>query len=217
MEGKYVVLDNSTVELGAPEDLRTYVQKALAMDATAILMPDWLYEYEKTMSALVEGLPKVRAWGYKRNVMAVPQGKSVTEFMGCAAKMLEHDIQILGLSRRYTEMFGGNRTDIVKHISLLIRTSRRPWVRIHLLGCWDHPQRDIGDSLWWPMVLGIDGSLPSIFAKYSQLLEENADRPGPVIDIVNDVYDEEILKYNLLAFRRLCSGTAFGPDHLSDS
>lgn len=204
-EGKHVILDNSAVEKSEPEDLESYLTKAVDMNASEILSPDYFRNSSKTFLAIGPTFVMANRFDYQGKIMVVPQGQDIDYFMNFVrAAAQDYPIHTIGISRRYTEMFSGRRSVAVGMVRKVLLDVDRADVNIHLLGCWDHPRHDIGDSLANPYVNGIDGSLPSIFAKYDKLLEENADRPGPVIDILKDQYDEDFLTFNLSAFRRLC-------------
>src|SRR3989337_2874228 len=48
-EGKHVILDNSAVELGEPEDFKGYLEKAMAIHASEIMLPDVFRDPEATL------------------------------------------------------------------------------------------------------------------------------------------------------------------------
>lgn len=203
-EGAYVILDNSVVEKGEPERIHPYISKAIEMDASEVLMPDYLNDPQRTLDALGDGLMIANRMGYTGSVMAVPQGRDQRGYMRCVKAMLEFPINTIGISRRYTEMFEGTRKQVTLDVIDTIVMAGRRDVKVHLLGCWDHPRRDFGALLSNPRVRGIDGSLPSILAREGIMLEDSTDRPetGP-IDILTDHYNPAMLEYNLMAWRRL--------------
>lgn len=203
--GKHVILDNSAVEKSGPEDLETYLEKAVDMNASEILSPDYFRDSAKTFHAIGDTFIMANRFDYQGKIMVVPQGDNPSyfiDFIRTAVK--DYPIHTIGISRRYTDMFDGHRSIAVGMARDALLEVGREDVNIHLLGCWDHPKRDIGNCLAHSYVSGIDGSLPSVFAKHGRLLEENYDRPGPVIDILTDRYDEGFLKFNLAAWKRLC-------------
>lgn len=206
-DGKYVILDNSTVELGEPEDLISYVEKAIDMEASEILAPDWLHDPERTLRDLDRCVDVAQKLEYTGHIMAVPQGRTVDEWLKCAKAMLTyHDVSTLGISRRYTEMFGGSRVVPVLAIRGYVSAMDREDVKVHLLGCWDQPTVDVGNLLRAEFVRGIDGSLPSVFAKYDKRLTSTAKRPGKQIDILTDQYEEVLLAENIRIWQHLCYG-----------
>lgn len=201
---KYVILDNSAVEMGNPESFESYITKAIYMKATEILMPDYFREKQKTLDAMKPALETMRQMEFTGRVMAVPQGETPSDFLNCVAQMIQYPIHTLGISRRYINMFGGTRTGICEMVHDRLLVEGTSSIKVHLLGCWSHPVQDIGTLLREQYIQGIDGSLPSVFALHSQLLEEAAERPGPGIDIINDVYDRELLSRNIGAWQHLC-------------
>ncbi len=47
-EGRYVILDNSAVELGKPMDFATYLGLAMEMGASEIVLPDHFQDAKRT-------------------------------------------------------------------------------------------------------------------------------------------------------------------------
>lgn len=198
-EGKYVILDNSTVELGEPEDFTVYLGKAMTIDASEIVLPDYLYKTAKTLDAVDWAIWAAEKAGYKGNLMAVPQGETVEQWLGCAFAMLSKPIHTLGISRRYTQMFGGTREGIVQR---LIPALGR--VKIHLLGCAGDPVGDGAELLRRSSVRGIDSSIASIFTSCSMTYSPSEPRPAAGIDVRYDRYAGGLLKENLERWKARC-------------
>jgi len=205
-EGKYVILDNSTVELGEPEDFETYISKAKLMGASEIVLPDWFQDADRTLAYIKPGIETAQRLGYKGRYMAVPQGLTHSEWIHNASEMLVYPIDTVGISCRYTGMFQGSRALAVGFVEHLLQKRGRTEVNVHLLGCWTNPLSDVAISLPSRIIAGVDSSYPSVFAKYNLLLTPNTKRPSGGIDIVNDVYDEAILATNIATWQRLCGG-----------
>lgn len=206
LDGKYVILDNSAVELGEPEEMETYVSKAVLMGASEIVLPDWFQDADRTLSCVQPGLTVARHLGYKGRYMVVPQGLTHSEWIHNTNEMLTYPIDTIGISCRYTGMFQGSRSIAVGFVEHLIQNSGRSNVNVHLLGCWANPMVDVATILPSRIIAGVDSSYPSVFAKYNLPLAPNTDRPSGGIDVVNDVYDQSLLEANIAIWQQMCGG-----------
>ena len=114
-EGKFVILDNSTVELGEPVDPEVYLVDAKLMGASQVLCPDWLYEADRTIESSRDFVKRAKRMHYKGSIMGAPQGKDDNEWLDCARRMLEMpEITCLGVSRRYTNFWSQRRLSAVQ-------------------------------------------------------------------------------------------------------
>lgn len=203
-EGKYVILDNSTVELGHPQERSLYLQTALEMGVGEVLAPDWLYDAHRTLTELETFLIAAYAAGYRGGVMAVPQGRSDVEWLDCAKQMLTYPIDALGVSRRYTQFAGLARHHAVLNLWEEIILSDRREVGIHLLGCAGRPETDVAPNLMLPCVRGVDSSLPSVFSAAGLYIGHGVGRPPTPIDF-GDHYDAKLLRENIRRWKQLCT------------
>lgn len=197
-EGKYVILDNSAVELGHPEDFGSYLLKAQLMNASEILLPDWLQDSERTLKEMYSSLEVLKDLDFKPNVMVVPQGETVGDWLDCAEKMMNvARVSTLGISCRYTDMFGGSRALAVKYLSGLIHMLGRTDLKIHLLGCYSDPRID-APLLQSEFVRGMDSSYAAVFTSHGMSIGNGAPRPKDRnVDFLVDYYDRELLMSNL--------------------
>lgn len=204
--GAHVILDNSTVELGAPEAIESYLVKATEMNASEILAPDWLAQKLKTIAALHEAVHMVNNYSdFKGQLMAVPQGADQHEWFSCATEMLAFpEVKTLGISRRYGEMFGGSRFLATMALFGAIENVGRTDVKVHLLGCWNDPTVDILLLNRYPMFQGADGSVAAVMAKNGLAFRAGARRPEGHIEILTDRYDSYRIRTNIDEWRRLC-------------
>ena len=206
--GRYVILDNSTVELGHPADPVEYIENAVRLGASEILLPDWLRSPERTLKAGDKFIYLVAGSNYTGRLMAVPQGANVGEWAECARIMLKWPIHSLGLSRRYWEFAGVYRRRGVQILSELCMEAGRTDVKVHLLGCAGLPEDDVAPSLGMDIVQGVDSSLAAQFTAAGLHLAAGVPRP-PVADIpwdFNTKYGTGLMRTNLRAWRNLCSG-----------
>ena len=208
-EGKYVILDNSTVELGEPEDFGTYLRKAREMQVTEIILPDWLQDSPKTIEADREAMAEVKRIGWKGNVMAVPQGRTQAEWIQCCREMLlMGGITTIGISRRYMVMFGESRLMAVLAVTRLLMTIN-PSARIHLLGCSAAPEREIPPILNTGKLRGVDSGSAAFYAKNRLRMKPGEPRPpGESIDVLKDEYAPDQLQFRIDEWITACIGTA---------
>lgn len=209
--GSFVILDNSTVELGRPERLDTYLDKAVALGTTEVLLPDWLFERVRTIDAMIAGLTVAKEVNYSGQFMVVPQGRDPEEWLHCLKLMLEFPIHSIGISKRYHEMFGVSRLMAVLAARRVIEYAGRTDVKIHLLGCEQFPELDVAPCLELPYVRGVDSSLPAKFAFHQERLEPGKLRPSPqhMLDLEDAVIDNNTLVKSVAAWQQLCSDSEF--------
>lgn len=207
-EGKYVVMDNSTIELGYPEDFDTYLIKAQAANISEITLPDWFEDSERTLDSANAGLYKLQVLRFFPNVMAIPQGKTVSEWLVCAYRLAQSSlVSTLGISYRYGPMFGGDRRPAVFCLaSLLDGVPEWPHLRIHLLGAHAPPAVELPPLLASYRIRGVDSSLPCVYTKHGLELDDVTPRPAiRNIDFLNDRYDEKLLQWNIDTWRAMCT------------
>lgn len=203
-ENKWVILDNSTVELGEPYPLEPYIAEAVRLGASEILLPDWLHDRRLTLNAAYLGLKAVEAAGYRGQVMGVPQGKNVAEWVLCLRDMLNMGITSIGISRRYLDKFGESRlfacyTVLANALDLNVLD-----ISVHLLGAGAPVEIEVAPCLKLYWVVGVDSAMPSYFAKAGMPIPFNAERPNVEIDFERDWYEPTLLYENIAAWRALC-------------
>lgn len=217
-QGKYIILDNSAVELEEPEPFGHYLEKALSMGASEILLPDHFRNPERTLDAAWAAMAALENTGYTGRIMVVPQGKTVFEWLRNAVELLDvrsvddthglRTVTTVGISCRYTDMFDGNRTNaftlLKDHFTKF--TGR---FRVHFLGCYADPREEIAPIIYNPSVQGVDSSYPSVYAQHNIVLNQQAftmPRPARHIDFLQHTYDPLLLAYNVDMWRDACLG-----------
>lgn len=207
-EGKYVMLDNSAIELGDPEPFPDYLRKAIMMHAQEIMLPDIFGSPSQTLD---EALKVMNYYGniikqQGLNVMVIPQGREpkdwVTNMRGLAKLVMDTTgkYPTVGISYRYNKLFGGDRRAAVDY-------ALRLGFQVHLLGCSEDPRRHVQPLLSIPGVRGVDSSYPTIYAAHDMKLElEDFDKPRPerIVDFRIDIYEDSLLKYNIDTWRKAC-------------
>lgn len=197
--GHHVILDNSTIETGEPQDFESYLDAAGEIGASEIVLPDFFPDAPATIAAAVKSMRTVCDLGYK--VMGIPQGATPDEWYKCAVRLLELGVDVIGISYRYEKHFGKSRSALVERIGDDVKMCNAV---VHLLGC--NSVAEVHRGLQLPYVRGVDSAIASLFAKHLVLWESYMDRPERDIDFLTDRYDEPLLKMNIDRWRRWCHG-----------
>ncbi len=207
--GKWVILDNSTVELGEPFPMEEYLASAMRLNASEILLPDWLYDRKQTLEAAEIGLKLVKASGYGGQIMGVPQGATQEEWVDCLRQMLRMGITSIGLSRRYlTNKFGMSRLLACYTVLTVALQEDYEDTTVHLLGAGLPAEMEVAPCLRLPWVSGVDSAMPSYFSKAGIQIPNNAHRPPHQRDLLNDEYSISLLAANVEIWRGLCANEA---------
>ncbi len=202
--GKYVILDNSTVELGEPWEMENYLDEAMAIGADEILLPDWLHSSTRTLSEAEHGLEIAERFSWPGAIMGVPQGQSQEEWVECLEQMLGMGITSIGVSRRYLDKFGESRL-FACQLTYFIAQSMNIEVSIHLLGAGLPLEIEVAPCLRLPYVVGVDSAVASYFSGAEQNLRTGATRPDFQRDLEFDSYDPELIASNIAWWRILCA------------
>lgn len=203
MQGKYVVLDNSTVELGEPMPFRPYLETAMSLDATEIVLPDYLHNSHRTLVEVELALRNIDAYGWQGLAMGVPQGNTQQEWVDCLNHMLNMGVGSIGISRRYRDMFGASRL-FSCYVARMVMLAAGREVGIHLLGCGGPPEEDIAPCLMLPYVHGVDSAWPSYFTRGKANVAPGKTRPDSGSLNFSEILDEELLAENINLWRKAC-------------
>lgn len=195
--GAYLVLDNAAHENTSGEDPLTLVEKALAINAQEIVVPDVLEDGPATVEAAVTA---VEAWfensevmrEYNPALMYVPQGKDLDEWKQCLNELcllhtytarkykLSRDF-VIGVSKDYEVWDGGLPSLLSNFIMPYRETALQNGLRmhVHMLG-W-------GRKLWglrelahsFPWVRSTDSAKPFVYAMHGTYLGAHIDSEPP--------------------------------------
>jgi hypothetical protein len=172
---KYVIMDNGVIE-GDPRPIEEIVKKALNLGVNEIILPDAYQDMSKTLDQSYAALRYVKD-NFPLKLMAVPQGKTIEEWLECAEIMLEWEIDCLGIPKMLTSLGGRDaRMAVLRTLGKKLRG-----MEIHLLGCWQTPleitliESAVKNEIICP-VRGVDSAIPFVFAKAGILLDSD-DRP----------------------------------------
>lgn len=218
-DGQYVILDNSTIELSEPENFSRYLEKANDIRASCIVLPDYFKDSERTFEAVEQALTYISRTKvvHKFDIMVIPQGRTVNEWILSAAQMASLLRQypyrmlwrryVIGISYRYGFMFDSDRGVAVQYLEKYVCGDDLYNCKIHLLGCDTDPRKEVKPLLSRFTVQGVDSSYASVYAKHKiQMTPEILAWPRPPreVNFVEDVYNENLLLNNIEVWRQAC-------------
>lgn len=198
--GAYVIMDNGVIE-DAQQNIVNIIDKAKLIDAKEIILPDVYMKSQETIESSYDALCYVNEHEPAMNVMAVPQGETMEEWLDCAEEMLTWDVHCLGIPKVLTKIAGRDG----RLEALMALKQRCPWelknVEIHLLGCWESPleltmiakaekQKIINT------IRGCDSAIAYVYTKAGLVISEDA-RPEGKVDFNNTQLDMMLLAKNL--------------------
>ena len=211
LEGAYVILDNSSVEVGDPGDFNDYLDKAIAISATEVMLPDIFRNAGATYDASRRALTLLaNRTLYNPNVMIIPQGVSVTVWMQNAKELIDLVLPYteaigakltVGVSARYTDLFGGTRSVVFAY--------NLRGLPVHFLGCYANPAEEIRPFIDYRRLRSVDSSFPCVYTKVSMKTTiPNLAMPRPMtrLNLTDDYYDPELLRHNIDVWKEACIG-----------
>lgn len=159
--GHTVILDNGVIELGSP-DAKALYDVAKMIRPTIVVCPDAYMDAPKTLSYMHQHFLHLQS--LHCDVMVVPQGRTMTEWLDCALEMLAQANSIqtgsgpiyVGMPK-YLDVFSElGRLHMVDRLVTDFKVESRD---IHLLGI--HSMLSVAAIVGkHPDVLGVDSTLP---------------------------------------------------------
>lgn len=137
---RFVILDNSVIELGTAVDIQMIADAAHIVKPTCIVLPDVMLKAVDTITSCSEAL---LSWGKHlprefQKYMIAPQGVSLKEFTACAEFFGDEPlIRYWGIPRNLVACHG-SRQNAIRACKLI--DSHRP---IHMLGFSDNMLDDV--------------------------------------------------------------------------
>jgi len=136
--GTFTILDNGAAEAGRSISPQRLFEIALELGPHVVVAPDVIYNAQETTELTLYFLNDYSKYLLYRgiSVMAVPQGKDLTEWLECF-KFFYHLLPVswIGVSKFYEPKVIGGRYTLLLWIKYLGLTQKP----VHLLGCWDDP------------------------------------------------------------------------------
>lgn len=195
--GNYVLLDNGVVETGTPMGIHELLETAESIKATEIILPDVIGDAETTLLQARECIPLAQSRGLK--VLAVPQGRTPSEWAACLRELLSwYEVNTIGISRF---------SPVPRLEALwLVPELRASNKEIHLLGCGGDPEQEVRAIEWaFPgRIRGVDSGVASFYTKGWEVMLPGKPRPQVEVDFANDVLNEGLLRENIQIWRNRC-------------
>lgn len=202
---KYLIMDNGVIE-GDQRPITELVKKAMYVGADELILPDVFMDKEATIEKSYAALQYIHG-NFPIRVMAVPQGKTIDEWLECAITMIDWDIDCIGIPKVLTQIGGRDaRLHVLHELGNKLRG-----LDIHLLGCWSTPleatlvERSVLNGNIRP-VRGIDSAIAYVYSREGILISD-ADRPSGHIDFSAHDADKELLKRNIKLWKDACTIT----------
>jgi len=206
--GDFVILDNSAAEKkGRSVPLKDVVLAALLIRPSAVVLPDYLFDSNRTLDELENALrsPQFR---FLRRVIpsiklcAVVQGVDQDDWLECFHILNDpkNGIDILGIPMLTTMLFG-SRVTVLEKIACRVKK------RCHLLGVWQGvPLSEVQREREFDFVMGIDTSKPTKLAVKGRGLDKwtSLEKDRNFIDVRHSNVDLNLLRKNCEEFVKLC-------------
>jgi len=167
-DGDYIILDNGAAELGKSVDMDRLLEAADIVGPNEIVIPDVLYNFYATVDNLKTYGPWLRERLPGVKLMAVPQGKTLGEWLWCWDEFCHTpEVDVIGLSKFMCSPKGalreckGGRGFLTRALDLLLKESPKPH---HALGVWGQLSElyELRQRSW---VRSVDTSFASICAQ----------------------------------------------------
>lgn len=211
----YKILDNGAYELedsGVGLPFEQVINIALKVNADEIILTDYVYNSNKTIEAVEKCINIIKEQNLinKFRLHAVPQGKSVDEWLTCFNSLMKIDeIDIIGLSKLSVPyVFYGNnkhpgyivnsRREILNKIvhnknyeisSKGIRLKgRKKWKKIHLLGGGPWLAYELSIFQKYSFIRSVDTSMPIWYGLHNLKIDYETGKINKIIKKVDLLY-----------------------------
>lgn len=165
-QGEYLLLDNGIVEKGEPLPMRDIVAAADMVGADEIILPDALFNADRTLLGAAEAMLWLEEQGLlgKYKLMAAPHGHTPSDWLRCfGALAAQPVISVIGISK-FTESLVparegrlSGREAIVDALDLLgLRCNGKEY---HLLGIHGDPLEVLRCAQRYPWIRSIDSCI----------------------------------------------------------
>jgi hypothetical protein len=196
-QGNFVMLDNSIIEVGTPLKMENLIKLAVWIKASELVIPDALNDMGKTIKL---GEDSISKWFGEVNLVAVPQGKTKTEWLSCLNEVLLWPIKTVGISRMLYGIFE-DRCEALSSAKRLLDSEKN----IHLLGCRDlleirKIRKVLGDR-----VRSVDSGISAIYSGVGMRMSDG--QPKPQVELnFHKAVDEDLLKENIAYWKNVVCG-----------
>lgn len=206
LKGKYVLLDNGCAE-NAQLGVDGLIAAAEVIHPTELVLPDTLYDGESTFKKSADALKRFdNELSFKVKYMAVPQGRTIDQWLESAKQLLTLPISTIGVSK-FLPIITKDPNSRVKAVTLLSRyleENQFKHIEMHLLGCDEGPAKMQEIFILSPFVRGCDSAFAFIAAQAGEAITKDSLRPEGEIDFLHGQVDDEVLavameNFNLVA------------------
>jgi hypothetical protein len=153
---KFVILDNSVIELGTAVDTKMIADAAAIVLPTCVVLPDVLLDHTATVNDCKLALES-EAWqklADSYGLMMIPQGKHLQDFAWCAQEFAHEElVQYWGVPRNLVEH------QVTRHYAIKMVKTLNKTNPIHMMGFSDDLTDDVICANM-PEVYSIDSAVP---------------------------------------------------------
>ena len=131
-KGEFVILDSAAFEKPNGTDIPTMEMAIRMLRPTEVVLPDLPSDMHESIRRTREALNLFRVTlGYKPKFMAVPHGRSLEEYLWCAADVgFLTGVTTIGIQEEVEELYGMSRSEVAQKVRGTVGGRE-----IHLLGC----------------------------------------------------------------------------------
>lgn len=203
--GAFVLMDNGVVETHEPMPIHELTTLYLETGVTEFILPDKPLDRDETMRLSEDALLYVQeTLGSSISpVMAVPQGRTASDWVACAREMATWPVQAIGISKFTCEYF----LDRVKALDLVMDAFNDGGKMVHLLGCPGDPREIYNAELAFPgLIRGVDSGTATIYTQADAIMMDHwGDKPTIEIDFYRSG-DLTQLAMNIACWKARCVG-----------
>lgn len=208
--GDYIILDNGAVEKrGSSVPVRDVVTAAILTKPAVVVLPDFLFDGERTYDELINalrspGLKFLRRVHPTVKIAAVAQGLDEEEWVESFHILNEAEgLDVIGIPKVTGQTFGSRW----RALERVAKYAKKP---CHLLGFWHLSNlEDLQHEAQFPFVLGIDTPKPIRLAAQGKTLRDwnTLVHDRSFLDRGHaSTMDIELLKQNCAEFVEMCNG-----------
>lgn len=204
----YIILDNGSAE-GERVSMQELHEKAQEIGASELVLPDEFFDSVKTMWLAQDCLGYLYREGWEGNIMAVPQGRDLTEWTDCALNLLNTNmIDCIGVPKNLVHTAGWfGRVKAIQRLEEVAKEFRGK-IKYHLLGCWLDP-REVGvlHHVFYDVIRTVDSRLAYLYTANGLVLDPNEhNKPHKKEMPFSAVVDEQLLEKNIERWEEYCYG-----------
>jgi len=161
---KYIILDNSVIELGEPLPPKDLLKAADIVKADVIVLPDVLRNKDATVEAVKAGIQELG--GGKYALMALPQGEKYSSWQRCVEEFdripgFSRAVTTIGIPRNVRQHLGHSRVDAAIFVKCILNPSN-----MHMFGFSNDVHDDMLATTTVRGVSGIDSAFPVWLANH---------------------------------------------------